>query len=318
MKVTDQIKSGAISPIISFEILPPTKGRSIESIYQSLDPLMEFKPAFINVTYHRAEQVYKKRADSTYERVEIRKRPGTVGICAALMNKYEIEAIPHLICGGFSIEETENALIDLHFLGIKNVLALRGDAAANEKFFTPHPHGHRYSEDLVRQIIALNKGQYIEDDIIDGVRTDFCIGVAGYPEKHFEAPNMDTDIMYMKRKLDLGADYVTTQMFFKNEHFYAYEARCREHGINAPIIPGLKPLTSKRQLSMIPSIFNVEVPVDLYSAMMKASSEEAAEKVGEEWLLAQCKDLLANGAPVLHFYTLGQPHVVYNVLKQLL
>jgi methylenetetrahydrofolate reductase (NADPH) len=318
MKVTDQIKSGAISPIISFEILPPTKGRSIESIYQSLDPLMEFKPAFINVTYHRAEQVYKKRADSTYERVEIRKRPGTVGICAALMNKYEIEAIPHLICGGFSIEETENALIDLHFLGIKNVLALRGDAAANEKFFTPHPHGHRYSEDLVRQIIALNKGQYIEDDIIDGVRTDFCIGVAGYPEKHFEAPNMDTDIMYMKRKLDLGADYVTTQMFFKNEHFYAYEARCREHGINAPIIPGLKPLTSKRQLSMIPSIFNVEVPVDLYSAMMKASSEEAAEKVGEEWLLAQCKDLLANGAPVLHFYTLGKPHVVYNVLKQLL
>ena len=304
--------------IISFEILPPTKGKSIESIYGHLDPLMEFKPSFVNVTYHRAEQVYKKRSDGSFERVEIRKRPGTVGICAAIMNKYKVEAIPHLICGGFSKEETENALIDLHFLGIKNILALRGDAAANEKFFTPHPNGHRYAEDLVKQVIELNKGHYLEEDIMEGVKTDFCIGVAGYPEKHYEAPNLDTDIMYLKRKLDLGADYVTTQMFFRNEHYYNFIARCKEHGIHVPVIPGLKPMTSRRQMTMIPSTFNVEVPVDLCKEMMNAKTDAAVEQIGEEWLLEQCKDLLKNKVPVLHFYTLGKPHIVYNVLKRLL
>lgn len=305
-------------PIISFEILPPTKGKSIESIYNILDPLMEFKPSFVNVTYHRAEQVYKKRSDGSFERVEIRKRPGTVGICAAIMNKYSVEAIPHLICGGFSKEETENALIDLHFLGIKNILALRGDAAANEKFFTPHPLGHRYAEDLVQQVINLNKGHYIEEDIMEGVKTDFCIGVAGYPEKHYEAPNLDTDIYYLRRKLELGADYVTTQMFFRNEHYYNFVKRCHEHDVKVPIIPGLKPLTGRRQLTMIPSIFNVEVPVELYKDMMSAKTEADVEKVGEEWLLEQCRDLLKNNVPVLHFYTLGKPHIVYNVLKRLL
>jgi len=317
MKVTDHLQN-AKKPIISLEILPPTKGKSIDSIYQHLDPLMEFKPSFINVTYHRAEQVYKKRADGNFERVEIRKRPGTVGICAALMNKYKVEAIPHLICGGFSKEETENALIDLHFLGVENVLALRGDAAANEKFFTPHPNGHRYAEDLVKQIESLNKGHYMEEDIMDGVKTDFCVGVAGYPEKHFEAPNLDTDIYYLKKKIDLGADYVVTQMFFNNEHYYNYVNRCREHGVNVPILTGLKPLTSKRQLSMIPSIFNVELPYDLCNEMIKAKTEADCDKVGEEWLLAQCKDLLKNNISVLHFYTLGKPKVIYNVLKQLL
>ncbi len=316
MKLTEYLSSSQ-KPIISLEILPPTKGRSIESIYGHLDPLMEFKPAFINVTYHRAEQVYKKRGDGHFERVEIRKRPGTVGICAALMNKYKVEAIPHLICGGFSREETENALIDLHFLGIKNVLALRGDAAANEKFFTAHPNGHRYAEDLVKQIIGLNKGQYLEDDIMDGVKTDFCIGVAGYPEKHLEAPNLDTDIYYLKRKMDLGADYITTQMFFNNAHYYNFVDKCREHGINAPILTGLKPLSSKRQISMIPSIFNVEIPVDMVNEMLKAKTDADCEKVGEEWLYQQCKDLLANNVPVLHFYTLGKPQMIYNVLKRL-
>lgn len=317
MKVTQHIAE-AKETIISFEILPPTKGKSIDSIYNQLDPLMEFNPAFINVTYHRAEQVYKKRNDGSFERVEIRKRPGTVGICAAIMNKYKVEAIPHLICGGFSKEETENALIDLHFLGIKNVLALRGDAAANEKFFTPHPNGHRYAEELVQQILSLNTGHYLEEDIMDGVKTDFCIGVAGYPEKHYEAPNLDTDIYYLKRKLDLGADYVTTQMFFNNEHYYNFVERCQDNGIKVPIIPGLKPLTSKRQLTMIPSIFNVEVPVDLYKEMMAAKTDQACDQIGEEWLLAQCKDLLQQKVPVLHFYTLGKPQIVYNVLKKLL
>ncbi len=317
MKLTEGLTK-AKDTIISFEILPPTKGKSIESIYQHLDPLMEFKPAFINVTYHRAEQVYKKRPDNSFERVEIRKRPGTVGICAALMNKYKVDAIPHIICGGFSKEETENALIDLNFLGVKNILALRGDAAANEKFFNPHPAGHRYAEDLVKQIIGLNQGHYLEEDIMDGVKTDFCIGVAGYPEKHFEAPNIDTDIYYLKRKIELGADYVTTQMFFRNQHFYSYVDRCREHGVEVPIVPGLKPLTGKRQLTMIPSIFNVEVPVELYKEMTAAKNEADCEKIGEEWLLEQCRDLLKNKVPVLHFYTLGKPHVIYNVLKRLL
>lgn len=316
MKVTEHL-ANAKEPIISLEVLPPTKGKSIESLYKSLDPLMEFKPSFVNVTYHRAEQVYKKRKDGSFERVEIRKRPGTVGICAALMNKYKVEAIPHLICGGFTKAETENALIDLHFLGVRNVLALRGDAAANEKFFTAHPNGHRYAEELVSQVVDLNKGQYLEDDIMDGVNTDFCIGVAGYPEKHFEAPNIDTDIVYLKRKIDLGADYITTQMFFNNQHYYNFVDKCKEHGINVPIIPGLKPLTNQRQLTVVPSIFNTEVPVDLYNEMMKADSKDACEKVGEEWLYMQCKDLLKNNVPVLHFYTLGKPMVVYNVLKRL-
>ncbi len=317
MKVTQHLAE-ASKTIISFEILPPTKGKSIESIYSHLDQLMEFDPAFINVTYHRAEQVFKKRSDGSFERVEIRKRPGTVGICAAIMNKYKVEAIPHLICGGFSKEETENALIDLHFLGVKNVLALRGDAAANEKFFTAYPGGHRFADELVKQIIGLNNGIYLEEDIMDGVKTDFCIGVAGYPEKHFEAPNMETDLYHLKRKIELGADYVTTQMFYNNKYFYEYLDLCKEHGINVPIVPGMKPLTSKRQLTTIPSIFNVEVPVDLYKEMMNAKTDADCEKVGEEWLLAQCQDLIRNKVPVLHFYTLGKPHVIYNVLKRLL
>jgi methylenetetrahydrofolate reductase (NADPH) len=316
MKVTEHIRQ-AMGPIISLEILPPTKGKSIDSIFNVLDGFMEFKPSFINVTYHRAEQMYKKRADGSFERVEIRKRPGTVGICAAIMNHYDVDAVPHLICGGFSKEETENALIDLHFLGIKNVLALRGDAAANEKFFTPHPKGHRYADELVQQIGELNKGHYLEDDIMEGVKTDFCIGVAGYPEKHYESPNVETDIYYLKRKIELGAEYVTSQMFFDNKHYYNFVNNCREHGIDVPIIPGLKPITSKRQMSMIPSVFNVELPVELTKELQAAKTDAACDQVGEEWLLHQCKDLLKNNAPVLHFYTLGKPHIVQNVLKKL-
>lgn len=316
MKVTERL-AAAKETIISFEILPPTKGKSIESIYTHLNPLMEFKPAFINVTYHRAEQVFKKRQDGHFERVEIRKRPGTVGICAALMNKYKVEAVPHLICGGFSKEETENALIDLDFLGIKNVLALRGDAAANEKFFAPHPSGHRYAEDLVKQIVNMNHGHYMEEDIIDGAKTDFCIGIAGYPEKHYEAPNMDTDIYYLKRKIELGADYITTQLFYNNKHYYNFINKCREHGVDVPIIPGLKPLSTKKQLTTIPRVFSIELPNDLCNEMMKAKTEADCERVGTEWLLHQCRDLLKNNVPVLHFYTLGKPNIIYNVLKEL-
>jgi methylenetetrahydrofolate reductase (NADPH) len=316
MKVTEHI-SRAKEPIISLEILPPAKGKGIDSIFKVLDSFVEFKPSFINVTYHRAEQVFKKRNDGSFERVEIRKRPGTVGICAAIMNRYNVDAVPHIICGGFSKEETENALIDLHYLGVSNVLALRGDAAANEKFFTAHPNGHRYAEELVKQVMDLNKGQYQESDIIDGLKSDFCVGVAGYPEKHIEAPNLDTDIYFLKRKIDLGAEYVTTQMFFDNSHYFNYVQKCRENGVEVPIIPGLKPITTKRQLSVLPSVFNVDIPLELTKEMLAAKTDEACEKIGEEWLLMQCRDLLQQKVPILHFYTLGKPHVISNVLKKL-
>lgn len=317
MKVIEHI-SQADKPLISFEILPPVKGKTIENIYNILDPLMEFKPAFINVTYHRAEQMFKKRADGSFDRIEIRKRPGTVGICAAIMNKYQVDAVPHLICGGFSKEETENALIDLHFLGINNVLALRGDAPANEKCFIPHPTGHRYSKELVEQIIALNKGMYLEEDIIDGGKTDFCIGVAGYPEKHFESPNPITDIHYLKEKIDAGASYIATQMFFDNAKYYAFVEKCRAAGINVPIVAGLKPITSKNQLSLLPSIFHIDIPDELTKAMLQCKTDKDAEQVGTEWLIAQCKDLIKNKVPVLHFYTLGKPKVIQNVVKAIL
>ena len=316
MKVTDLLAESK-KTIISFEILPPTKGKSIESIFTHLNPLMDFQPAFINVTYHRAEQILKTRNDGTTEMVEIRKRPGTVGICAAIMNKYKVDAIPHLICGGFSKAETENALIDLDFLGIKNVLALRGDAAKGEDVFKPNPQGHHYAEDLVRQIVGLNNGEYMEDDIIDGAKTDFCIGVAGYPEKHMEALDLETDIRNLKRKIDLGAHYVTTQLFYNNQHYYNYLSKCRELGVNVPVIPGLKPISNQKQLTLLPKVFSIEMPIELQTEMMKATTPEACEAVGTEWLLYQCRDLLKNNVPVLHFYTLGKPMIIYNVLKQL-
>jgi methylenetetrahydrofolate reductase (NADPH) len=315
MKVTEHIKAAQGKALFSFEILPPVKGKSIDSIFTVLDPLMEFKPSFINVTYHRSEQVYKKKSDGSFDLIDIRKRPGTVGICAALMNHYKIDAVPHLICGGFSKDETENALIDLNFLGIDNVLALRGDPPKNTKYFQSHPQGHHYAIDLVKQIEKLNRGIYVEEEISDGGKTDFCIGVAGYPEKHYESPNPDLDLMHLKSKIDAGADYITTQMFFDNQKYHHFVDRCRQMDILAPIIPGLKPITSMKQLSGIPSIFHVDIPSDLAVELMKCKNEKDAEKVGTEWLIIQTKDLIASGAPVIHFYTLGKPQVVYNVMK---
>jgi methylenetetrahydrofolate reductase (NADPH) len=318
MKVTQHIKEANGKPLFSIEILPPVKGKSIESIFKTLDPMMEFKPSFINVTYHRSEQIFKKNKDGSFERIDIRKRPGTVGICAAIMNHYSVDAVPHLICGGFTKDETENALIDLNFLGIDNVLALRGDPPKNEKYFSPDANGHSYAIDLVKQIEMLNRGQYLEDDIDGGVHTDFCIGVAGYPEKHYESPNPDLDMMFLKSKIDAGADYITTQMFFDNEKYHGFVKKCRDLNIDTPIIPGLKPLTSIKQLSAIPSFFHVDIPNDLALEMMKCKNDKDMELVGTEWLLAQTRDLIRAGAPVIHFYTLGKPHVVYNVMKQIL
>lgn len=317
MKVTDHIQK-AKGTVVSFEILPPLKGKTIESIYNHLDPLMEFDPAFINVTYHRSEQVFKKKADGTFDRVEIRKRPGTVGICAAIMNHYKVDAVPHLICGGFNVQETENALIDLAFLGIDNVLVLRGDAAKNETVFEPESDGHAYAIDLLKQAVNLNNGIYLEDDIRDGYKTGFCIGVAGYPEKHFEAPNLQSDMRYLKMKVDAGADYITTQMFFDNSKYFEFVKNCRAAGIEVPIIPGLKPIASKKQLSVLPRTFHVDIPTDLSNEIMKCKTDSDVEIVGQEWLLQQSRELKDYGVPVLHYYTLGKPHVVANVVKAIM
>ena len=316
MKVIDHINQ-AKNTLVSFEILPPMKGKTINSIFDHLDPLMEFKPSYINITYHRSEYVFKKRADSSFEKVEVRKRPGTVGICAAIMNHYKVDAVPHLICGGFNKRETEDALIDLSFIGVDNVLVLRGDAAKNETFFEPEPDGNRYALDLLKQVINLNNGIYLEEDIRDGFRTCFSIGVAGYPEKHFESPNLQTDLSYLKAKVDAGSDYIVTQMFFDNQKFFDFVKRCREAGITVPIIPGLKPVTSKKQLTVIPRTFHVDIPDDLSSEIMKAKADADVEKVGTEWLLQQSRELKASGVPVLHYYTLGKPRVIWNVVKEL-
>jgi len=316
MKVIDHINQ-AKETLISFEILPPLKGKGISAIYNHLDPLMEFKPSFINVTYHRSEHIFKKRPDGTFEKVVIRKRPGTEAICASIMNRYNVDTVPHLICGGFSIQDTEDALLTLSYLGIDNVLVLRGDAAKNETAFEPEPGGHKYAIDLLKQVINLNNGIYLEEELKGTSPTKLCAGVAGYPEKHFEAPNMQTDLLHLKRKIDAGAEYIVTQMFFDNKKFFAYEKLCREAGITVPIIPGLKPITSKKQLSVIPRTFYVDVPTDLSVEILKCKDDADVEKIGTAWLLAQSKELKAAGVPVLHYYTLGKPQVVCNVVKEL-
>ena len=301
--------------LVSFEILPPLKGKTITSIYDHLDPLMEFKPSWINVTYHRSETMFKKKTDGTFEKVDVRKRPGTVGICAAIMNHYNIDAVPHIICGGFTKRETEDALIDLQFLGIDNALILRGDAAKNESSFEPEPGGNKYAIDLLKQVGQLNQGIYLDEDILNGGKTDFCMGVAGYPEKHFESPNFEIDLIKTKEKVDAGADYIMTQMFFNNQKFLDYVQACRDMGITVPIIPGLKPITNKKQLTILPRIFHVDIPTELSNAINKCKTDADCEQVGTEWLIQQSKELKAAGVPVLHYYTLGKPKVIRDVVS---
>jgi methylenetetrahydrofolate reductase (NADPH) len=276
---------------------------------------MEFKPSWINVTYHRSETMFKKKTDGTFEKVDVRKRPGTVGICAAIMNHYNIDAVPHIICGGFTKRETEDALIDLQFLGIDNALILRGDAAKNESSFEPEPGGNKYAIDLLKQVGQLNQGIYLDEDILNGGKTDFCMGVAGYPEKHFESPNFEIDLIKTKEKVDAGADYIMTQMFFNNQKFLEYVQACRDMGITVPIIPGLKPITNKKQLTILPRIFHVDIPTDLSNAINKCKTDAECEQVGTEWLIQQSKELKAAGVPVLHYYTLGKPKVIRDVVS---
>ncbi len=315
MKVTDHIKN-AKETLFSFEILPPLKGKSIQSIYDGIDPLMEFKPKFVNVTYHREEFIYKERENGLLEKIAIRKRPGTVGICAAIMNKYDVDAVPHLICGGFNREETENALIDLQFLGIDNVLALRGDSIKTESNFRPHPEGHQFAVQLIEQIAEMNNGNYLIDDI-KLEPTDFCIGAAGYPEKHFEAMNLSTDLEYLKAKVDAGAEYIVTQMFFDNQKYFAFVEACRAVGITVPIIPGLKPIKSLNHISFLPKFFHIDYPEALSKELLKCTSNDDVKKVGIEWGIQQSKELKEAGVPCIHYYTMSNSECVKAIAKEI-
>ena len=315
MKVTDYLKNAGNNTLISFEVLPPLKGSGMQDIFNLLDPLMEFKPPFIDVTYHREEYIYKKQDSGYYEKTAIRKRPGTVGICAAIMHRYDVDAVPHLICGGFNREDTENALIDLNFLEINNVLALRGDALQFDSKFVPEPGGNAYALDLVKQVDDMNHGRYLDENIENGQKTDFCIGIAGYPEKHFEAPNMESDLAFIKKKVEAGADYIVTQMFFDNKKYFEYVESCRNAGIHIPIVPGLKPLTKMYQLSSIPRHFYINLPEDLVSAFLSAKTMEAKRQVGIEWCVAQSQELKAAGVPCLHYYTMGDVDTIKKIAE---
>lgn len=317
MKVRDHISKAiaAKRTEFSFEILPPLKGQNIDTIFKNINPLMDFKPPFIDVTYHREEYIYKERPDGLLEKKVVRKRPGTVGLCAAIQNKYDVDAVPHVLCGGFNKEDTENFLIDIDFLGIENVMALRGDAVKSETYFKPNKHGNAYAQDLVEQIIDLNKGKYLDDDLLNSSQTDFCIGVAGYPEKHLEAPSMESDIHFLKKKLEAGACYVVTQMFFDNQKYFEFVDKCRAAGITKPIIPGLKPLSTQKQLNMIPQRFSVDVPDELVMAVVRAKDATAVRQVGVEWCIKQSKELKAAGVPVLHYYSMGKSDTIRQIAE---
>ena len=315
-KVTEHIKN-AKSTLFSLEILPPSTGESIHKLFDNLAPLMEFKPKFIDVTYHREEYVFKKMPNGLLEQKSIRKRPGTVSICAALMHKFDVDTVPHIICGGFTKEETEYALIDLNFLGIDNVLALRGDCIKGQKTFEPSPGGHNYANELVSQIHSMNKGLYLSDELQNPTPTKFCIGVAGYPEKHFEAPNLKTDLKFLKQKIENGADYIVTQMFFDNKKFFEFVDKCRAEGINVPIIPGLKPITSKAQVYNLPRHFFIDMPEDLIDAIDNCSTDSDVKNVGIEWAIEQSKELIKHQVPCLHFYSMGKSTAIQQIASKL-
>ena len=306
MKVTEHISRGEGKTQFSFEILPPLKGQHIQKIFDNIDPLMDFNPPFIDVTYHREEYVYKDLGDGLLKKQVVKKRPGTVGICAAIQNKYNVDAIPHILCGGFTKEDTENFLIDLDFLNIDNVMALRGDAVKTETYFTPEKEGHAYASDLVKQIAALNKADYLDDQLLNCSATDFCVGVGAYPEKHMEAPSLDSDIHFLKKKIKNGAEYVVTQMFFDNEKYFQFVDKCRNAGITVPIIPGLKPISTLKQLNVIPHRFHVDLPEALIKSIIKCKTNVEVRQVGIEWCIQQSLELKKAGLPMLHYYSMGK------------
>jgi len=317
MKVTDHIKNANGKTQFSFEILPPLKGQHIQSIFDNIDPLMEFKPPFIDVTYHREEYVFKEVENGLLKKQVVKKRPGTVGICAAIQNKYGVDAIPHILCGGFTKEDTENFLIDLDFLGIENVMALRGDAVKSETYFKPEKEGHNYACELVAQIDDMNKAKYLDDALQNSSATNFCIGAAAYPEKHMEAPSLDSDIHFLKKKIKNGATYIVTQMFFDNQKYFDFVAKCRKEGITVPIIPGLKPIATKKQLNLIPHRFHVDLPEELIIAIVKCKDNKAVRQVGIEWCIQQSKALQDAGIPVLHYYSMGKSDNIQAIASAL-
>ncbi|GAB1464267.1 methylenetetrahydrofolate reductase [Pedobacter sp.] len=314
MKITEHIKNAKGKTVFSFELLLPMKGQSIDWIYNGIEPLLEFEPPFIDVTSLREDYIYKEQPNGLLQKVSYRKRPGTIAICAAIINKYKVDAVPHLICGGFTKEETENALIDLQFLGIDNVLALRGDARKADSAFVPTPGGHAYATDLIEHIKNHNEGKFLHEDV-ETFKSDFCIGVAGYPEKHFEAPNLNTDFKYLKQKVDLGAEFIVTQMFFDNQKYFEFVQKCRDNGINVPIIPGLKPISTLGQINALPKIFHIDLPDELTEALSNAKNNAEAKEIGTQAMIKQCKELIKFGAPVLHFYTMGKPDQTKEIAK---
>ena len=315
MKVIDILNSKR-RPFASFELVPPLKGSDVSRLYQSLDPSMEFQPPFINITCHRDEIEYVPNADGTYTRMTLAKRPGTVAIVAAIMRRYpELEIVPHVICGGSSCSRVESELLDLHFLGINNIMALRGDALPGQKVFIPEPDGFSHSSELVGMISNLNRGQYLDPTVKQGLSTDFCIGVAAYPEKHFEAANLETDIQHLKQKVEAGADYIVTQMFFDNKKFFQFVELCRKAGITVPIIPGLKPISSKKQIDLLPRAFHIDIPQELVSLMSKTKTAEEAYQAGIDWAIKQSRELLEHDVPAIHYYTMAKPDNVCQIVR---
>lgn len=315
MKVIDLINKSD-KTLFSFELLPPLRGNNISSIYRTIDPLLEYNPSFINVTYHQEEVVYKKHENGLLEKKTVRKRPGTVAISAAIKYKYpDVEVVPHIICGGFTKEETEYALIDFHYLGIDNILALRGDAPKNQRTFVPEKNGHAYASTLVAQITDMNRGKYLDDELQNTFSTKFCVGVAGYPEKHIESPNIAYDLKFLKAKVDAGAEYIVTQMFFDNRKYFDFVEACTREGINVPVIPGLKPICTIREINMLPQTFNIDIPEELVKKVMACKTNEDAFKVGIEWGVQQSEELIRSGVPVVHYFSVGISENIRQIAK---
>ena len=311
-KITEHIRAANGKTIFSIEVIPPVKGDNLKSLLDNIEPLMEFKPPFVDVTYHREEYIERPLPDGTIQKIITRKRPGTVGICSAIMHRFGVDPVPHVLCGGFTPEETEDFLIDLHYLGIDNVLVLRGDPAKPFSTFKAKENGYAYASELVEQVVNMNQGIYLHEEDTTLSPSNFCVGVAAYPEKHFEAENHDVDFHYLKHKVDKGAEYIVTQMFFDNQKYFDFVERCRREGITVPIIPGLKPLSTRRQLQILPKLFHLTMPSDLVRAVEACENDQQARHVGIEWSIQQSRDLMSAGAPVLHFYTMGKAD---NILK---
>ncbi len=317
MKVTDHIKNANGKTMFSFELVPPRKGKNIQELYDNIDPLMEFDPPFIDVTTSREEVIYVDNGGGGLDKRTTRMRPGTVGICASIKHKYNVDTIPHVLCGGFTQEETEYMLVDCHYLGIDTIVALRGDATNAEKYFKPTEGGHAYASELVAQIAAMNQGKFLHQVVATEAKSDFCIGVAGYPEKHLEAPSIDADLRRLKDKVDAGADYVVTQMFFDNQRYFEFVEKAKAIGITVPIIPGIKPVAVKRHLQLLPQVFSLDMPDDLVKAVDACKTNAEVRQVGVEFAIQQSKELLEYGVPVLHYYSMGKSDNIKNIAAAL-